>query len=252
MWRHISGSVRGASHERGGEPCQDSHVARVVDFSGRGGLIACVADGAGSASQSQHGSRIACDAIAEKAAQHLAREGGFQNATRDDVLVWCNHARAQIGERAEADGRRPRDYACTLSAALVADAGSLFFQIGDGAIVARRSGCYGVVFWPQSGEYANSTNFLTQEGYQDRVEFVALPTAFSEVALFTDGLERLALMFEGQTAHAPFFDPLFQAVRQTDDLASLNEGLQGFLTSEVVQNRSDDDKTLVLAAKNPG
>lgn len=252
MWRHIAGSVRGASHERGGEPCQDTHVAAVIESAWGPGMVACVADGAGSASNSQHGSQIACDAISDKARRHFEREGGFQLVSRDDAIVWCDHARMEIARRAEADGKQPRDYACTLSVALLSERGTAFFQIGDGAIVARQGGVYGVVFWPQSGEYANSTNFLTQDGYEDRLEFLSSPATFGEVALFTDGLERLALSFEGQTAHAPFFDPLLQAVRQTNDLEGLNQGLQGFLTSEVVQNRSDDDKTLVLAAKNPG
>ncbi|MCA9241884.1 MAG: hypothetical protein KDA37_16855, partial [Planctomycetales bacterium] len=73
---------------------------------------------------------------------------------------------------------------------------------------------------------------------------------FEEVALFTDGLERLALKFEGQTAHAPFFAPLFQAVRDTRDSQGLNEELSRFLKSEHVQNRSDDDKTVILAIQH--
>lgn len=250
MWRHIARSVRGASHEKTGEPCQDSHVARILDTQDKPALLACVSDGAGSAAHSHHGAQIACDVIVARCERHLERCGSLESLTRDDVIVWCEGIRAEIQERADESELTSRDYACTLSAALVTPLHTVFFQIGDGAIVARRGSAYGVVFWPQSGEYANSTNFITQDGFEDHLGFQSTPGGFSEVALFTDGLERLALSFDAQTAHAPFFDPLFHAVQQVEDLDKLNEELQVFLTSELVQNRSDDDKTVILAAQS--
>jgi hypothetical protein len=126
---------------------------------------------------------------------------------------------------------------------------SAFFQVGDGAMILRRCGVYGVVFWPQSGEYANSTNFLTSDDFREQLAFSAAGGC-SDVALMTDGLERLALRFDSQTPHIPFFDPLFRALRAADDVAGLNEGLRQFLASESVQSRSDDDKTLILASRH--
>jgi hypothetical protein len=126
---------------------------------------------------------------------------------------------------------------------------SYFVQIGDGAIILGNDTLYGVVFWPQSGEYANSTNFLTSDEYEQQLEFLATRSTCSNVALMTDGIERIALRFDIQTPHTPFFDPLFRALRSTADVDSLNEGLRGFLSSNSVQLRSDDDKTLVLATR---
>jgi hypothetical protein len=60
----------------------------------------------------------------------------------------------------------------------------------------------------------------------------------------------LALRFDIQTPHGPFFDPLFRALKGAKDLASLNDGLKQFLASESMQNRSDDDKTLILASRH--
>jgi hypothetical protein len=65
----------------------------------------------------------------------------------------------------------------------------------------------------------------------------------------TDGIERIALKFDSQTPHTPFFDPLFRALKSAADVESLSEGLRGFLGSDSVQHRSDDDKTLILAAR---
>lgn len=252
MWRYIADTVRGSSHERSGEDCQDFHVAATAPEAQPTALLACVSDGAGSAAHSRQGAQIACEEIAQRARRCVDQHGGFQAVSRDDVVAWCRAARDAIGHRAEAHEHTPRDYACTLSVALADEDHAVFFQIGDGAIVARRSGAYGVVFWPQSGEYANSTNFLTQPDFERQLAFDSVSGRFDELALFTDGLERLALSFQNQTPHAPFFDPLFEAVRQSQDLPALNEQLRTFLTSTTVQNRSDDDKTVILAAQHPG
>ncbi len=137
--------------------------------------------------------------------------------------------------------------ATTLCVAIAAPRICRFFQIGDGGIVVRTQGVYGVVFWPQSGEYPNSTNFLTADGYRDRLDFAAIDHGCTHIALLTDGLERLALSFHQQIPHQPFFEPLFKALRTTANVDGLNEDLRAFLASDSVQLRSDDDKTLILA-----
>jgi len=139
--------------------------------------------------------------------------------------------------------------ATTLCAAILSPQGSIFFQIGDGAITVGNNGVYGVVFWPQSGEYANVTNFMTSDKFRNELEFQATTSKFTEIALFTDGIERLALNFESQTPHLPFFQPLFKAVQLSDNGDSLATDLGKFLESDSVKNRSDDDKTLILATQ---
>lgn len=249
MWRPIAQSLPGPSHLAKSSPCQDSHVLNL-----RGGqqdqtLIACVADGAGSSRYGEFGSAIACQSIAQSAESFLDAGGQLSDLTRDDVLLWCDAARARIEEEAANRDCRTRDLATTLCAAIVAPASSCCFQIGDGAIVLRRNQVYGVVFWPHSGEYANTTNFLTSDRYAQQLEFIASEGGFSDVALLTDGLERLALRFDSRTPHAPFFDPFFQALRSADDYTGLNAALQEFLQSASVRERSNDDKTLLLAAR---
>jgi hypothetical protein len=212
-------------------------------------LVACVADGAGSAKYSDVGSAMACAAVLENAATYFDRQQRFDQLQLEDVIGWCDDARGRI--QAEAVGRdcNWRELATTLAVAIVGARRAFFFQVGDGAIVLGSRGVYGVVFWPQSGEYANTTNFLTSDGFRSRFEFLAINSCLSEVALFTDGLERLALRFDSQTPHAPFFDPLFRTVREANDLDLLSEQLRRFLGTESVQSRSDDDKTLILASR---
>jgi hypothetical protein len=212
-------------------------------------LVACVADGAGSAKFSDCGSELVCQTIIDSATAFFRAGGRLEDLSRDDVLRWCAVARERIEHAARARKCEPRELASTLCAAVIAPKCSCFFQIGDGAMILRRNDVYGIVFWPQSGEYANSTNFLTASNYEQRLEFVAADGGFSDVALMTDGLERLALRFENQTPHLPFFDPFFRAIRESEDYTLLNEALQKFLGSDSVRARSDDDKTLILASR---
>lgn len=250
MWRHIGQSLQGSSHRADDTPCQDTHGVLVLGADATPTLVACVADGAGSAKHSEIGSSIACSAILERASKHFAEHKGMTDVDIDEVVQWCEDARGRIQDAALQHDCRLRDFATTLCVAILAPQGSCFFQIGDGAIIIGDESLYGVVFWPQSGEYANSTNFLTSDDYQEQLEFLAVETPrCSKVAVMTDGLERLALRFDTQTPHVPFFDPLFRAMRSGMDDSSLNEGLKGFLGSSSVQNRSDDDKTLILATR---
>jgi hypothetical protein len=248
VWRHIAQSLQGPSHLDDGTPCQDKHGVRVLGDGSQGLLIACVADGAGSAKHSEIGATLACEAILDHAARFLEVNHLVELETYE-VLKWCNDARDRIKLKAAEQDCELREFATTLCVAIVGPESSVFFQIGDGAIVLGNDRLYGIVFWPQTGEYVNTTNFLTSDDYDQRLEFLATPSRFNKIALMTDGLERLALRFDAQTPHVPFFDPLFRALETTHDLERLNEGLRGFLGSESIHHRTDDDKTLVLATR---
>ncbi|MEQ8847780.1 PP2C family serine/threonine-protein phosphatase [Botrimarina sp.] len=250
MWRSISASVAGPSHEKTGAPCQDSCLTRELSRLSESSLVACVADGAGSGSRSDDGSRLACEAVVELAtAYYDAHQGSFEGLTEEEALAWCREARFRIEQLADLRSESPREYATTLCLACLSPGHAAFLQIGDGAIVARRGGVLGVVFWPHSGEYANTTVFLTGDPLDRNLRFAAVEGDFADVALLTDGIERLALSFEQRTPHAPFFDPLFNVLRSAADPAALAPELARLLDSDSMKSRSDDDKTVVLAAQ---
>jgi hypothetical protein len=249
MWRHIAQSVQGPGHAAEGLPCQDNHRVRTFGAGEAATLVACVADGAGSAPYSDIGSGIACDAIIEQAAAYFESSNGFNSLQLGDARCWCENARSRIRDVAIQRQAEPRAFATTLCVAIAGPEFSVFFQIGDGAIILGNNGVYGIVFWPQSGEYANSTNFLTAEEYEQQLEFFSVPGQCDDIALMTDGLERLALRFDSRTPHAPFFVPLFRALRSTENVEGLSEELGKFLGSDSIRTRSDDDKTLILASR---
>jgi hypothetical protein len=70
-----------------------------------------------------------------------------------------------------------------------------------------------------------------------------------EVSLLTDGLQMLALCLGDKRVHSPFFLPMFRALRATDSTSALQKPFRDFLSSPRVNDRTDDDKTLILATR---
>ena len=255
-WRYAIASVAGTGHLRQGLPCQDAARCEVIEAPAGAVLVAVVADGAGSAARSDEGARVACDRFAAAVRGVLVAGGGPRGMTRAFVVAWLADFQAEIAARAAAAGGVPRDYACTLLAAIVGGDAAAYCQIGDGAIVVAApdaAGEYCWVFWPQQGEYENTTHFATDPAAANLIAVEVAARPVDEVALFSDGLQRLALHYEGRTAHAPFFRPMFAPVRAAEPghAEVLSAQLAAFLDSAPVNARTDDDKSLVLATRRP-
>lgn len=259
MWSYIGASVQGTSHKRTGSPCQDAHVIGCKYF-GHGPVFwSVVADGAGSAPMGGVGADIATASLSSRITRYLsAFDGDMLPITEDIVVKWVERTRFSLLDAACFNGRPIRDYACTLLGAIVGSERALFFQIGDGAIVVEQdmltaSSAHAVVFWPFEAEYANVTTFLTQSDFTDYLQIRLVEYAPSRLALFTDGIQRLCLEFASRTVHEPFFAPMFQQLAQTEPgySSSLSSALFRFLNSNPVNSRTDDDKSLVLAVRQP-
>jgi hypothetical protein len=248
MWRHLAASVPGASHVRSGLPCQDFSV--VVELAGNGGLLLVCADGAGSARHADVGAETACCALADEVGRFTDAGGRIETLGKDTAALWLDGVRAAIQTRADAVNLPTREFACTLVAALLEDASSAFLQIGDGAIVAASAAASSeVVFWPEQGEYANTTYFVTGVDAHQRLRLEVRPTPVHDVALFTDGLQHIALRYETRVPHQPFFEPMFARLRADDQWPGLGGALASFLGSEAISTRTDDDCTLLLACR---
>ena len=268
-WHTLAASVAGTAHARAGQPCADASAVHVLK--GRAGeslLVAVAADGAGASPRAKDGARLACDAIVEQARKWVGPAGSARRSRgrkpagprdlrafgREDVARFVEQARARVVAVARRAAQDERDFSCTLLVALVDAHAAVFFQIGDGAIVYQaQDGRYVPALWPQSGEYANCTWFLTDPDAASRVQ-AARAKGVHELALLTDGLQGLALQFVSRAAHGPFFEPMFARLRgasATRPRGLLGE-LQAFLGSAAVNQRTDDDKTLILATRLPG
>src|SRR5215212_7661017 len=160
MWRYVGASVPGTSHQRSNTPCQDYNTA--IELNGASLLLLVCSDGAGSGSRSELGSEIACRTLIDEVTQFAQLGGQIENVTRETAVEWLHVIRSKIETQSAALGLTPRDLACTLIAALIANDSAAFIQVGDGAaITVSPDDAYKVVFWPEQGEYANTTFFVT-------------------------------------------------------------------------------------------
>ena len=240
MWKLVHGSVTGTLHAQSGQPCQDSCAGSVAGST----LFAVCADGAGSADLSHLGAKAAVECLMEKAAS-------LESApTRDQIENWVDETRARVVQTAAANDTTPRQLASTLIIAIVGKSWAAFAQIGDGVIVFDGPEGYDLAFWPDNGEYANTTRFLTDDDYRANLRIEIIEREVTELAMLTDGLQMLALDFSEAKVHGPFFRPLFRTVKNGPDEQTLTESLLDFMDSKRVNDRTGDDKTLLLATRS--
>ena len=249
-WNLVFASVTGTAH-RGGI-CQDHSEGRVLNTSTGPVLIAAVADGAGSASHSDQGARAAVAAFLAAAEAELAATPG-DAITEEQVRSWVEAARHQVEFLAEEEGVPLKRFACTFLAAIVGPTSVWSVQIGDGLIVfdGLEPEGYAFAFWPDSGEYVNTTRFLTDDDYKTRCRSDRLSRPINHLALLTDGLQMLALNYASALIYTHFFAPMFAVVAASNDPLTLQANLRSFLDSPRFDERTDDDKTLLLASRCP-
>lgn len=255
-WRVASACEIGTSHLGSGTPCQDSAAHQILRTKEGPVLVAVVCDGAGSAAYSEIGSWLASTTFVELVEVYFENGGSLVDIDRDKVLGWIADVAKRVIARAREDGNAPKDYSCTLIAAIVGNEAAAFAQIGDGATVVSHGKADGWswVFWPQHGEYANQTVFILSANASDALAFSLAPRRIDEFAIFSDGIERMVLHSATKAVNDPFFDQMFVAVRASKARGldrKLSDKLKTYLGSAAVNARTNDDKTLVMATRCP-
>lgn len=244
MWVAVAASVRGTSHVESNTDCQDSCELVEGHAHDAAGLVFSLSDGAGSAKHSEVGSRLITGEFCQKV---KAMGASPESVGRETVIGLVREIRASLVAEAAKLGCEPKELAATVIGGCISEKQSWFFQIGDGAIAGLVDDVYTAITWPINGEYANSTVFLTSSDWEEHAQFVSKPFRIAEVAAFTDGMQDLILQHSDRSVHAPFLRDMFGKMRALPDSKALVPPLRGFLDSKAVNERTDDDKTLVLA-----
>ena len=207
-------------------------------------FLAVCADGAGSAQHGGRGAEVACKTSMKLLKRMLTRRALRRGLPDAAELRALNLAVYQALKREAARLGTPlRELSTTLLVLAATPLGTACSQIGDGVMVVRIDGAFEHVFWPDQGEFANTTYFATE--HPQRVLIAHLPPV-QAVAAMTDGLQTLALDYAAHRPHAPFFTGLFAELARGVP-AALQPPLLALLTSPGVRARTDDDVTLLLA-----
>ncbi len=214
-------------------------------------LIAVVADGAGSSRNSDEGAEIVVTSIASRLAARVptcnSRE--LEESVRDAI----SEARTAVYLRSEERGIPAREFASTIIVVAANDAAAVCAHLGDGLIAVSEGGSeWNYAFWPQRGEFANSTFFLTDVDALDRLCIDTLPPRVTDFALMSDGLEPLALTYGARAVHDPFFNSLFAPLHRSSGRGHceiVSTQLVELLASSRITSRVDDDLSIVLASR---
>lgn len=247
-WQIISASVTGKSHEKLALPCQDAHIYRETD---NHEFIVAVADGAGSASFADVGAQLAVKTAVELIEKYLS------SLDEGEVIDWNTQLLGVIDQTKqviEAEASRSdllaRELATTLILGVITASAIAVVQVGDGAVVVEdQQGNLMALTTPASGEYLNETTFLISPNALESAQIQVWSGMPKYLAIFSDGLQMLGLKMPEGKPHPPFFAPLFRFVESIYDRTEAEEQLVSFLRSPRVTERTDDDLTLILAAK---
>jgi hypothetical protein len=250
-WKSIGQNVIGSSHNLSGQPCQDAIEYGCISGLEIGDvLICCVSDGAGSAKYAFEASSLAtCEA-------YLFLEDCVKanKCITEAVLVEMGERVYDVlSNKSTEQSVLIDEFSCTLLGAVLYSNKGAFFQIGDGAIVRDDGEGSFVCIWPPTnGEYQNTTAFLIDDQTLSNFKCCIIDDTISEIALFTDGLQNLTLNIETNTVHQPFFNDMFKWLRMADNeekIGILNSKLKNYLNSDIINMRTDDDKTLFLSTR---
>ncbi len=250
-WKAIGASVKGTSHTASGKDCEDAiQYCIATTPTGDEVLICCGSDGAGSAAFAGEASKF-CVQYALDAMKNWIASG--TTVGEPEIYLIVEQLYEALAKEAEAKACELNEFSCTLLGAVLTGDRSVFFQIGDGAIVRNDgSDFYLPVWWPDNGEYQNTTSFLIDDINFKSLNITVLEERVNEIALFTDGLQMLALNIEKQQVHQPFFTDLFRYLRmaaEPEHMTVLQRKLVEYLDSRIINDRTDDDKTLFMATR---
>jgi hypothetical protein len=247
-WTWAAAACRGTSHDKTGTRLQDA-FACCSPAPGQP-IVAMISDGAGTAELGGQGASLVCRSLTVSARRYFLQTSELPSD--GEIETWYDGTRDLISTVASRRGREFRDFAATSVCVLSTGTETIVAHVGDGCAVLREesSGVWIVPSWPQQGEFASTTFFVTD---QDRLQLriTRYPTAINAIAVFSDGIERLALDFAARAPSQQFFNNICSPIVASEAHGRdgyLSRKLREYLGSDKVNARTDDDKSLVIAA----
>jgi hypothetical protein len=171
-----------------------------------------------------------------------------QEEIRQRMATAFEKARNSVLEHAANHQHSPRDYACTLLLLVVTKNAWYTMHVGDGAIVGYLTPETTMTLSePENGEYVNTTTPITSSQYMEQMRFGTGNEPLIGVAVLTDGIQQLCINQKTRRSFDPFFAYVLKTFQVPQSDTDRDRLVRDFLCSQPVQDKCDDDLTLVVA-----
>jgi len=235
MWKSSSYEVMGRYHLKHGLPCQD----KTYRLEANGATVIALADGAGSAKDSEQGATTAVHTASEFIATQF--EALYQEADNQLVKLQVHEAVVNsLKQKSQKLNCQLADLASTLLVVAVKEGRFLMVHLGDGVIGYLKGSDLGVASYPQNGEFANVTVFTTSPD-----ALTHMKVSRGDIA----GIQGFVLLSDGATAslYNPreklLATPLKEMIRQN------NPSFLKRIFDEFIVNRTTDDCSIAVMSK---
>ena len=272
--RVVLASRQGTAHEVDGTPRQDRLLARATP----GVLVVALADGVGTQPRSAEGAQIAVDVSCARILSHFEvgadsiAESDGSTPSSPDLLVEMDGstqpstgvaynwngilfdsvvaARRKIEDTAKNAGVSTRSFSTTLCVAVLHDSFLHVAQVGDGYAVVWSSDAaatHRIVACDTNNDDRDPSSVvpITVPGWIEHYTFDRVPFPPHSLALLaTDGVAPFLL---DRWIPPIASDRFLRTMESRLSAGALNsEALGAFLDSDLVNGRTDDDKTMAL------
>ncbi len=254
-WKIAAASAASENHLRDHTPCQDAHA---VEASANGQWLAMVvADGTGTAPQSDEGASIVARAFAAVLIRLTPRleEQRSDALINDEIIRGLIAVRDQL--RAHAGTEELRDYQCTLNALLLGPTGGLSVQIGDGGYLAGSASRASPRVVDFADDYLvsdadpNAQNqglaFVTDRAWARRLRIASLPKVDWAILGTETGMS--LTITPQRTARSQFVGPAFQTLLTQRDNDERDVHALALLAATDLPAVAADDRTLIWVCR---
>ncbi|MBY6032225.1 protein phosphatase 2C domain-containing protein [Marinobacter daepoensis] len=235
-FRYAGASATGKGHLDTGTDCEDAWRVTANEY----GIVACVCDGAGSASRSAEGARCLADAVCEGLICEL------ENLDSQTIIGTLAEA-IENTRRALAERGPLSDFHATLCGVAMGHDQSVVFHLGDGIVLGTATPDWEdfVVSEPENGDFAETTYFFTLPDWRRHLRIFSVPGKYRSWFLMSDGTASFAVKTAPWRPTSRFLVPIHRyLLNQTND-TECSQALMSTLQSPEADRITADDKTLV-------
>lgn len=233
--------MQGSKHVISCVPCQDASTL----IANRSCCALFVADGAGSAPNSQYASQAAIEMAKGYFLGHITARRPREESTWRSLLYACAEKAREAIFNLVSEERLLQTLRTTFLLMVIDANGAVAVHIGDGAgLVIDQENAFTLLAPPENGEYINQTYFLTDSDWEEHLHMTYQPGQFQYGLACSDGLQFIALH-----RGLPFPGFANGIVTQLRDVQSKKRhmALSQYLGQHIIGKRTDDDVSLVVA-----